>query len=670
MPVPGWGVLALDLGLAAILLLLPLRAASNADRGDGLARVVLPANRPISPWRTLIYYASLAGCSTLLLRLPGVIPGYRAIVSRVAILAYGHPGQVAAYAGRVDAALRLLVVIDLLCLTLVVSAGPGRRLAVGLHAVAFLALSIGVDALVMIVAIAARLPLGPYAFVGTLANLAAAGLVMLRLLVTSFSLPGASRLAREGPSRRAVTVIFGGALLAMVALVLALLGLLSLIATHHPNLGLALFLGYPMLFSGLYIVLLALGGRARPPVWGGPLPPLDVIMPAYDEAEGIEATLWAIDRAAACYGGPVRVVVGDDGSTDQTAAVVVAVFSRFTAASGRLVAIPHAGKAAALNAALAQAATEIVIRIDADVVIDERALAAVPRWFADPTVGTVGALSLPDPGGRSVFHRMRVFECLYSFGFARPALSRVDAVACIPGTFTAFRRDPAVRFGGFVTGMNGEDADLTLQLGRLGYRAVIDPAIRIYEDVPSTLAGFRSQRLRWNRAGIHVMARHSPLSAGEQSPQTWFLFMRTGMIRVTALLRPLVYLHALQVAIFVPGLRREIGVVAILYLLGALPNLLPVICLSVRYGYGSELGWMACWYPFTVLRRVFVLESLLTLPSRPLLEGVSWPARLAASRPPAGPAASRAAGPAASRAAGPAGTLQRPRPAPDAAEGR
>jgi cellulose synthase/poly-beta-1,6-N-acetylglucosamine synthase-like glycosyltransferase len=201
-------------------------------------------------------------------------------------------------------------------------------------------------------------------------------------------------------------------------------------------------------------------------------------------------------------------------------------------------------------------------------------------------------------------------------------------VSCIPGTFAAFRREPATRFGGFVAGMNGEDADLTLQLGRLGYRAVIDPAIISYEDVPSTLADFRAQRLRWNRAGIHVMSRHSPLSAGEPSPRTWFLFFRTGLIRITSLLRPLVYIHALQALIFVPSLRREVGFVGLLYVLGALPSLLPIVVLSFRHGYWTRLGWMLCWYPFSVLRRVIVLESLLTLPPRPLLQIARSPARL------------------------------------------
>lgn len=625
---PGWGLLALDLSLAGLLLVLPLRRASRDDQGDGLSHVVLPANRPISHWRTLFFYACLAGSSTLLLAVPGVLPSYRAIVSRVVLQAYGHPAVVPVYVGHLDAAIRVLVVIDLICLTVTVPAGLGRRLALGLHAAGYLVLSVGLDALILIVSMSIHLPIGSYAFVGTLATVAAASLVMLRILVTAFSLPGPSGLMIRGGPRRAAAVVFWLALIAVIALLLAVLALISLVAATHPNLGLALFLGYPLLFSTFFIILLTLGGRIRRPTLTGPPPPLDVIMPAYNEAEGIADSLLAIDAAAAHYAGPVHVVVGDDGSTDGTTAVAAAAMHKFTAASGHITHIPHEGKARALNAALAETTANVVIRIDADVMVHRQALAGVPRWFTDPTVGTVGAFMMPDPRGRSFFHKMRTFECLFSFGFCRPALSRVDAVSCIPGTFAAFRREPVLQFGGFVTGMNGEDTDLTLQLGRLGYRAVVDPAIISYEDVPSTLSEFCSQRLRWNRAGIQVMARHSPLSAGESSPRTWFLFLRTGMIRVASLLRPLAFIHAAQVAIFVPAVRRDLGFVGVLYLLGAVPCFIAIVFLSVRRGQWTKLGWMLCWYPFSLLRRVIVLESLLTLPSRPLHRAARSPTQL------------------------------------------
>ena len=66
--------------------------------------------------------------------------------------------------------------------------------------------------------------------------------------------------------------------------------------------------------------------------------------------------------------------------------------------------------------------------------------------------------------------------------------------------------------------MNGEDSDVTMQIGRLGYRVVVDPRIRSYEDVPRSPGEFVEQRTRWARAGFHVFARHVPLRAGSLAP--------------------------------------------------------------------------------------------------------------------------------------------------------
>jgi cellulose synthase/poly-beta-1,6-N-acetylglucosamine synthase-like glycosyltransferase len=76
------------------------------------------------------------------------------------------------------------------------------------------------------------------------------------------------------------------------------------------------------------------------------------------------------------------------------------------------------------------------------------------------------------------FHRLRTLEALFQFRFSRLAASVVDGVVVIPGPFTVFRRAPAARAGGFPVRMNGEDTDLTMQFGRLGYRSVVDPRIR------------------------------------------------------------------------------------------------------------------------------------------------------------------------------------------------
>ena len=98
-------------------------------------------------------------------------------------------------------------------------------------------------------------------------------------------------------------------------------------------------------------------------------------------------------------------------------------------------------------------------------------------------------------------------------------LQTVDAVNVVPGVFTAFRRMPAVELGGFTVGMNGEDGDFTMRMGRLGWRTRLDPKIVVYEGVPGTFLEMREQRVRWCRATIHNQARQGIYRAGACPPR-------------------------------------------------------------------------------------------------------------------------------------------------------
>ncbi len=114
-------------------------------------------------------------------------------------------------------------------------------------------------------------------------------------------------------------------------------------------------------------------------------------------------------------------------------------------------------------------------RIDADCLFHPDCfLYSVPHFLADLKVGMVGAFTLPKELYETWIDRMRMFEMIVGFGMGRPASDVVDGVACVPGTFTGFRRDAAMAIGGFVEGMYGEDLDFTCAIARTGYRVEID----------------------------------------------------------------------------------------------------------------------------------------------------------------------------------------------------
>ncbi|MGH3422563.1 MAG: glycosyltransferase, partial [Streptosporangiaceae bacterium] len=354
---------------------------------------------------------------------------------------------------------------------------------------------------------------------------------IMRMTFTAFALPRSTTVPLVRRDRRWDNLLTWCALITVITLLVGLYAFIS----QQANLGsvwqvfvplYAVSMLFLLMFAPLWLIWWANRTLPRP----GPYrPAVDIIIPAYNERDNIVRLLRSIDIAAQRYGGPVRVVVSNDGSVDDTAELAAAEIANFRYAHAEILTDRNGGQAAALNRGIAITDAEIVIRVDADCVLGQDALVYAVPWFEDPDVGSVGAMEEPRTDTRTWFHDMRRLETVFQFRFARLGQSMVDGIVVIPGTFTAFRRGPAATAGGFPVGMNGEDADLTMHIGRLGYRVVVDPRIRSYEDVPRTPGEFVEQRTRWARAGFHVYARHVPLRAGSAAPRVWCWTLRRGV---------------------------------------------------------------------------------------------------------------------------------------------
>ena len=350
-------------------------------------------------------------------------------------------------------------------------------------------------------------------------------------------------------------------------------------------------------------------------------PPIEVIIPAFNEELNIAHLLRTIDAAAARYQGPVRVIMCDDGSTDSTFRLRPMRSLRFQYATGEVIKGNHNGKSGALNLALSRCNADFVYRVDADCLVHQDCfLYSVPHFLADPKVGMLGAFTLPIEPYTTWIDRMRMFEMIVGFGMVRPASDVVDGIVCIPGTFTAFRRDAAMAIGGFVEGMYGEDLDFTLAIARIGYRAAIDTRVRSYEDVPNTQRQLRIQRTRWNRGATMAFARYTPAATGLAGCRFWFFMTRSV---VQAVPRPSAH-HG-------PGLRHHSG--------RAGPDQPPQSgasgsssCCSGRSRRSSSsldapcttgrrptLGWLPLRYAFIMLKHYYGLEAFLGFNARPVV---------------------------------------------------
>ena len=121
------------------------------------------------------------------------------------------------------------------------------------------------------------------------------------------------------------------------------------------------------------------GPSLAPAVPPQPAPALDVVVPARDEAEGIEAALRSLlDQA---YPGPLRVILVDDGSTDGTGAIARALGDpRLLVVDGRSRPAGWSGKLWAVAQGLQhaeRAEASLILLTDADIVHDPMHLATL-----------------------------------------------------------------------------------------------------------------------------------------------------------------------------------------------------------------------------------------------------------------------------------------------------
>ncbi|HSF02058.1 MAG TPA: bifunctional polysaccharide deacetylase/glycosyltransferase family 2 protein [Solirubrobacterales bacterium] len=237
-------------------------------------------------------------------------------------------------------------------------------------------------------------------------------------------------------------------------------------------------------------------GRASRPF----TPPVSVIVPAFNEAAGIEGAV----RSLAGGDYPEHeVVVVDDGSVDGTGEIVEGL-----ALPGvRVIRQPNAGKAAALSAGLAATSAEVIVTVDADTVFEEDTLRRLVEPFADPQVGAVAG-NTKVGNRRNLLGRWQHIDYVIGFNLDRRLYDTLRCMPTVPGAVGAFRRGAVEAAGGFSSATLAEDTDLTIAIGRVGWRVVYVEDARGWTETPATLSGLWRQRYRWSYGTLQAVWKH------------------------------------------------------------------------------------------------------------------------------------------------------------------
>ncbi len=333
-----------------------------------------------------------------------------------------------------------------------------------------------------------------------------------------------------------------------------------------------LFLCYFVVYNTYTLILIALSARqVRRRVAGhfiedldlidrGDLTkPLTMIVPAYNE----EVTI--VDSVTSLIHGDYprfEIVVVNDGSGDRTLERLKQAFrlrrtdvpyreaigtARVRGMYEATVALPdgvmrvvvidkeNGGKADALNTGINASAAPYFVSLDADSILDQRALKELMRVVQeDPRVVAVGG-QVAIANGCTIHNsrvvqvglpsrslpRFQMVEYFRSFTTGRTGLDRVDAILILSGVFAVFEKETVIRAGGYLTpfvrhriieeyigprlGTVCEDMEIVVRLHRfvrdklLGRRIAFLPHPVAWTEVPETLESLRKQRGRWYR---------------------------------------------------------------------------------------------------------------------------------------------------------------------------
>lgn len=237
------------------------------------------------------------------------------------------------------------------------------------------------------------------------------------------------------------------------------------------------------------------------------LPPISIIVPAYNEAEVIEGALASL--AGLDY--PVfEVLVVDDGSTDQTLRLAAEWEGTHGNAEIRVITKRNGGKATALNTGIALSKHPFLFCMDADSRLEPSTLKQAMRQLEDPSVGAVAG-NVKVSNRKGIITNLQALEYIEGLNLPRRAQGFVAAVNIVPGPVGLFRREALEEVGGYDTDTFAEDADLTLKLVAAGWKVVYEDTAVAWTEAPENWLDLVQQRYRWTRGILQSLKKRKSL---------------------------------------------------------------------------------------------------------------------------------------------------------------
>ena len=236
-------------------------------------------------------------------------------------------------------------------------------------------------------------------------------------------------------------------------------------------------------------------------------PFVSIIVPAYNEAEVIQASLASLLELRYPY---YEIIAVDDGSSDSTYekmrefegnhyGVRVAVFRK-----------ENSGKADTLNYGIRRSRAPIVVCMDSDSRLTPDALRYAVSQFRDPTVGAVAG-NVKVINRHNIWTKLQALEYVEGLNMVRKAQAFFRSVNVIPGPIGIFRRTAIEATGGYDSDTFAEDFDMTVKILADGWKINYEPKAVAFTEAPEELLDIIKQRYRWSRGILQALRKQKHL---------------------------------------------------------------------------------------------------------------------------------------------------------------
>lgn len=274
------------------------------------------------------------------------------------------------------------------------------------------------------------------------------------------------------------------------------------------------FIAYVPGFMNAFLISTLLFDRKPPLRRVEDFPGVTVLVAAYNEAAAIADTLTSLARQD--YTGPYQVIVLNDGSTDETAAIVrqqLATLSLPANASFRLMDFErNRGKSAVLNDGLAAARHDLIVTVDGDSWLRADGLTCiVGRLLSDPedTQAVAGAVLVRN-SRVNLLTRAQEWDYFHGIAAVKRMQGMYHGTLVAQGAFSLYRRSALEDVGGWPECV-GEDIVVSWALLSRGHRIGYAANAFAFTNAPEGFRQFALQRKRWSRGLMEAFKLHWPL---------------------------------------------------------------------------------------------------------------------------------------------------------------